>query len=44
MSLDVDAFHSVQPASREEMIASPVLGGTTFPVAKIFAGIGEGEA
>ena len=44
MSLDRDAFHSVQLASREQMIVLPVLGGTTFPVAEVFAGIGEGEA
>jgi hypothetical protein len=43
MSLDRDAFHSVQVASGEELVVSPVLGGATFPVTEIFAGIGEGE-
>ena len=44
MSLDRDAFHGVQLASREAMAVSPVLGGTSFPVAEIFAGIEEDEA
>ena len=41
LTLDRDAFHTVQVASAEETIISPLLGGAAFPVAAVFARINE---
>jgi Uma2 family endonuclease len=41
LSLDRDAFHAVQAAFGEDAAVSPLLGGAAFPLAQIFANVGE---
>jgi Uma2 family endonuclease len=42
LTLADDALRSAQRASGDDTVVSPVLGGATFPLSEIFAGIGEG--
>jgi Uma2 family endonuclease len=42
LSLDRDALHTIQTASGDDAAVSPLLGGATFPLSAIFAGVGEG--
>jgi Uma2 family endonuclease len=42
LTLADDALHSAQLASGDDTVVSPVLGGTTFPLSEIFAGMEEG--
>jgi Uma2 family endonuclease len=44
LTLDRDAFHSVQTASGDDSVVSLLLAGTTIPVAGIFARFDEIEA
>ena len=39
LALEGDALHSVQLASGDDAVVSPVLAGTGFPLAEIFAGV-----
>ena len=41
LALDRDAFHSVQIAAGGEDAISPLLGGATFPLDRVFAGIDD---
>jgi Uma2 family endonuclease len=43
LNLDRDAFHTMQVASGDEAIFSPLLGGTTFPLPAVFARLDEIE-
>ena len=44
LTLDRDAFHTVQRASGEDTVISSLLGDATFPLAAIFAGVDQLEA
>jgi Uma2 family endonuclease len=44
LTLDRDAFHTVQRASGDDAVISSLLGDTTFPLAAIFAGVDQLEA
>lgn len=44
LTLDRDAFHGGQTASGEDIIPSPLMGDALFPLAQIFANVGDGEA
>ena len=41
--LDRDAMHTIQLASGDDVVASSVLAGSTFPLTAIFAGLDEIE-
>ena len=41
LTLDRDAFHSVQVASGEDAVVSPLLGGMAFPLSAVFARLDE---
>lgn len=43
LTLDRDAFHTVQTASGDDAAISSLLDGAAFPVSAIFAGINESE-
>ena len=43
LTLDRDAFHTVQTAAEDASVISPLLGGATFPLAEIFANVGADE-
>ena len=44
LTLDRDAFHTLQRASGDDAVNSPLLGGASFPLAAIFAGVDQLEA
>ena len=44
LTLDRDAFHTVQRASGDDAVISSLLGDATFPMAAIFAGVDQLEA
>jgi Uma2 family endonuclease len=44
MTLDRDAFHTMQMASGADAAISPLLDGAAFQLETIFANVGEGEA
>ena len=41
LTLDRDAFHTVQVAAGENAVISPLLGGMTFPLPAVFARLDE---
>jgi Uma2 family endonuclease len=41
LTLDRDAFHTVQVASGEDAVVSPLLGGLAFPLPAVFARLDE---
>ena len=41
LTLDRDAFHTVQVASGEDSVVSPLLDGTAFPLPAVFARLDE---
>ena len=43
LTLDRDAFHSLQRASGDDAVISSLLGDGAFPLAAIFTGIGQSE-
>ena len=43
LTLDRDAFHTVQMAAGENAVISPLLGEMTFPLAAVFARLDEIE-
>ena len=44
LSHDRGALHPVETASGEDAVVSPLLGGAAFPLAQIFANVGEYDA
>ncbi len=44
LTLDRDAFHTVQRASGDDAVIPSLLGDTAFPLTTIFAGVDQPEA